>query len=219
MPATLSANRVPTLSSSAGEKEIEFEPEDHQTRSSDKVQLSGTKRLVGAKKIYKQGSTFERLFGEKMRLNPLEDRRSLYESRKGSLALMRKYTTTEMTGEQASASNPHQQKCFLLSKAIWGAEGIAFQSANGKSKESKKRVTKKRDLVSSRNRKNAQDGCKRGNMEKSPHVQNGPRCNLRLKKEPQEKMKKLHANELECQKIEDTLKGMNEVTSLIMAAD
>lgn len=39
------------------------------------------------------------------------------------------------------------------------------------------------------------------------------------KKEPQEKMKKLHANELECQKIEDTLKGMNEVTSLIMAAD
>ena len=39
--------------------------------------------------------------------------------------------------------------------AIWGAEGIAFQSANGKSKESKKRVTKKRELVSSRNAKHA----------------------------------------------------------------
>ena len=37
--------------------------------------------------------------------------------------MSRKYTTTEMTGEQASASasNPHQQKCFQLSKAIWGS--------------------------------------------------------------------------------------------------
>ncbi|CAN7083808.1 unnamed protein product, partial [Brassica oleracea var. botrytis] len=35
-PATVSANRVPTLSSS-GEKQIWSEPEDHQPRSSDKV--------------------------------------------------------------------------------------------------------------------------------------------------------------------------------------
>ena len=79
MPATISANRVQILSSSAGEKEIEFEPEDYQPRSSVKVQLSGRKLLVGgdsrnvsskgAKKIYKQGekmgSNFKRLFGEK----------------------------------------------------------------------------------------------------------------------------------------------------------
>ena len=51
------------------------------------------------------------------------------------------------------------------------------------------------------------------------------------KKGTQEKMKKLHANELECQKYEEMLKTMkdkcahdkiellNEVTSLIMAAD
>ncbi|CAF2266682.1 unnamed protein product [Brassica rapa] len=79
MPATTSANRVQILSSSACEKEIEFEPEDHQPRSSVKAQLSGRKRLVGgnssnmsskgAKKIYKQGekmgSSFKRLFGEK----------------------------------------------------------------------------------------------------------------------------------------------------------
>ncbi|KAF3582272.1 hypothetical protein DY000_02033836 [Brassica cretica] len=46
IPATVSANRVPTLSSS-GEKQIWSEPEDHQPRSSDKVQLSRRKRLVG----------------------------------------------------------------------------------------------------------------------------------------------------------------------------
>ena len=51
--------------------------------------------------------------------------------------------------------------------AIWGAQGIAFQFANGKSKESKKRVTKKLHLVSSRNGKNAQNGSKREDMENS----------------------------------------------------
>ena len=51
--------------------------------------------------------------------------------------------------------------------AIWGAEGIAFQSANGKSKESKKRLTKKPNLVSSGDGKNAQDGSKREDMENS----------------------------------------------------
>ncbi|WZZ45815.1 hypothetical protein YC2023_042074 [Brassica napus] len=64
IPATVSANRVPTLSSS-GEKQIWSEPEDHQPRSSDKVQLSrGSGWLEGVstdvsskrvKKIYKQG--------------------------------------------------------------------------------------------------------------------------------------------------------------------
>ncbi|WZZ64779.1 hypothetical protein YC2023_076149 [Brassica napus] len=92
IPATVSANRVPTLSSS-GEKQIWSEPEDHhQPRSSDKVQLSRRKRLVG-------GGLNRRIIDYNGK-NPLEDRRSLYNSM----------------------------------KAIWGAEGIAFQSANGKSK-------------------------------------------------------------------------------------
>ncbi|KAL0669452.1 hypothetical protein Bca4012_032156 [Brassica carinata] len=181
MPATISANRVQILSSSAGEKEIEFEPEDYQPRSSVKVQLSGRKLLVGgdsrnvsskgAKKIYKQGekmgSNFKRLFGEKDEIVLL-----IHE--------------------------------WLL--AIWGAEGIAFQSANGKSKESKKRVTTKPDLVSSRNGKNAQDGSKREDMENSFFLgMNFLKAKWTMmptgtKKETQEKMKKLHANELECEK-------------------
>ncbi|KAF3557870.1 hypothetical protein F2Q69_00015887 [Brassica cretica] len=157
MPATISANRVQILSSSAGEKEIEFEPEDYQPRSSVKVgsslvggDNSSNVSSKGAKKIYKQVV-------------------------KGYLA-------------------------------IWGAEGIAFQSANGKSKESKKRVTTKPDLVSSRNGKNAQDGSKREDMENSFFLgMNFLKAKWTMmptgtKKETQEKMKKLHANELECEK-------------------
>ncbi|CAN6830297.1 unnamed protein product [Brassica oleracea var. botrytis] len=121
MPATISANRVQILSSSAGEKEIEFEPEDYQPRSSVNVQLSGRKLLVGG------------------------DSRNV--SSKGAKKIYKQVV-----------------KGYL---AIWGAEGIAFQSANGKSKESKKRLTKKPDLVSSGDGKNAQDGSKREDMENS----------------------------------------------------
>ncbi|KAJ0234464.1 hypothetical protein HA466_0274800 [Hirschfeldia incana] len=230
----------------------------------------------------KNGSELRRLFRETDEIvllqsiidskgkNPLEDRRSLYEFIKGSLSndvtlrqfrdkihsMRRKYITKEMRGydEQASASNPHQQKCFQLSKAIWGAEGIAFESSNGKSKENERIVSKKLDLVSSRrsrNGKKAQEGSKRGDMEKSPHVEKEDadwdensfflgmdflkekwtKVTIETKKEIQEKMKKLHANELECQKYEEMLKVMkdkcahdkvellNEVTSLIMAVE
>ena len=60
--------------------------------------------------------------------------------------LKRKYKAKEKSGEQAaSASNPHQQKCFQLSKAIWGADGIAVES-----KESERGLTKKPDLVTPR---------------------------------------------------------------------
>ncbi|KAF3578587.1 hypothetical protein DY000_02033240 [Brassica cretica] len=154
MPATISANRVQILSSSAGEKEIEFEPEGYQPRSSVKVQLSERKLLVGGD---------SRNFKEKLQ------------------TMRRKYTTTEIAG-------------------------IAFQSANGKSKESKKRVTTKPDLVSSRNGKNAQDGSKREDMENSFFLgMNFLKAKWTMmptetKKETQEKMKKLHANELECEK-------------------
>ncbi|CAF2056241.1 unnamed protein product, partial [Brassica oleracea] len=104
IPATVSANRVPTLSSS-GEKQIWSEPEDHhQPRSSDKVQLSRRKRLVG-------GGLNRRIIDYNGK-NPLEDRRSLYNSMKGSLSfdvtlrqfkenlqtMIKKYTTTKMTG-------------------------------------------------------------------------------------------------------------------------
>ncbi|KAL0742162.1 hypothetical protein Bca4012_083675 [Brassica carinata] len=237
-----------------------------------------------AKKIHtqgeKMGSDLRRRFSEKDEIvllqsiidskgkNPLEDNRSLYESMKGSFSfdvtfvqftdkirtMRRKYRTKEMMGEETSASNPHQQKCFQLSKAIWGAEWIVFESANiGKSKESKREVSKKRDLVSprsSRNGKNAQDGSKRGDREKSPHVvtksdwdessffigmnflkEKWTKVPTETKKKTQEKMKVLHANELECQKYEEMLKDMkdkcehdkvellNEVTSLIMAVE
>ncbi|KAF2569357.1 hypothetical protein F2Q68_00026674 [Brassica cretica] len=160
MPATISANRVQILSSSAGEKEIEFEPEDYQPRSSVKVQLSERKLLVGG------------------------DSRNV--SSKGAKKIYKQVV-----------------KGYL---AIWGAEGIAFQSANGKSKESKKRLTKKPDLVSSRNGKNAQDGSKREDMENSFFLgMNFLKVKWTMmptetKKETQEKMKKLHANELECEK-------------------
>ncbi|KAL0773216.1 hypothetical protein Bca101_038367 [Brassica carinata] len=196
MPATISANRVQILSSSAGEKEIEFEPEDYQPRSSVKVQLSGRKLLVGgdsrnvsskgAKKIYKQGekmgSNFKRLFGEKDEIK----------------LRVNKLLLQILTNKSAFS-------CQRL-LAIWGAEGIAFQSANGKSKESKKRVTTKPDLVSSRNGKNAQDGSKREDMENSFFLgMNFLKAKWTMmptgtKKETQEKMKKLHANELECEK-------------------
>ncbi|CAN7033400.1 unnamed protein product [Brassica oleracea var. botrytis] len=77
IPATVSANRVPTLSSS-GEKQIWSEPEDHQQRSSDKVQLSRRKRLIG-------GGLNRRIIDYNGK-NPLEDTRSLYNSMKGSLS-------------------------------------------------------------------------------------------------------------------------------------
>ncbi|KAF2569356.1 hypothetical protein F2Q68_00026675 [Brassica cretica] len=175
MPATISANRVQILSSSAGEKEIEFEPEDYQPRSSVKVgsslvggDNSSNVSSKGAKKIYKQAEKMDQiskdfLFKEKLQ------------------TMRRKYTTTEIAG-------------------------IAFQSANGKSKESKKRVTTKPDLVSSRNGKNAQDGSKREDMENSFFLgMNFLKAKWTMmptgtKKETQEKMKKLHANELECEK-------------------
>ncbi|CAH8298146.1 unnamed protein product [Eruca vesicaria subsp. sativa] len=293
----------PSLSPSAGEKEIEFvssdeedhqhtiisseedEPEDPRPRSSSETQLSHWKRLSTnarskrAKKTYTQGkkigSDLRRLFSEKDEIvllqsiidskgkNPLEDNRLLYESMKGSFSVdvtlgqfreklrttKKKYTTKEMKGEKAFALNPHQQKCFQLSKAIWGAEGIACESANGKAKESKRRVTNKLDLVSSRNG-NAQDGRKREDMEKSPHgvtksdwdessfflgmdflKEKWTKLPTESKKTQLEKMKKLHANELECKKYEETLKVLkdqctqdkvellNEVTSLIIAAD
>ncbi|CAF2076097.1 unnamed protein product [Brassica napus] len=84
--------------------------------------------------------------------------------------MSRKYTTTEMTGEQASLRILINKSAFSCQRLFGGAEVIAFESAIGKSKESKKRVTKKHDLASSRNGKNAQDSSKRGDMEKSPHV-------------------------------------------------
>ncbi|WZZ53218.1 hypothetical protein YC2023_053325 [Brassica napus] len=268
----------------------EDEPEDPPPRSSGEAQLSGRKRLSEgisssnvsskrAKKGEKMG-TKNRRFSEKDEIvllqgivdykgkNPLEDKRSLYESMKGSFSfdvtldqfrdkirhMNNKYTAKERSGEQqASILNPHQQKCFQLSKAIWGADGIAFESANCKLKKSEGRVSKKRDLVSSLKGKKAQvaSNYKRGDMKKSSLVEKGSdwddessfflgmdflkekwtKVPAETKKETQEKMKKLHANELECQKYEEMLKTMkdkcahdkvellNEVTSLIMAAD
>ncbi|KAF8086730.1 hypothetical protein N665_0614s0014 [Sinapis alba] len=229
----------------------------------------------------KQQPCFRRVFSEKDEIvllqgivdfkgkNPLADKRPLYESIKGSFSfavtldqfkdkirsLMKKYTRIEMKGEEASVLNSHQQKCFQLSKAIWGAEGIAFEAAigsNNKSKESERRLTKKRELVTSRKGKSnnvQEDGSKRRDIKKSPLVEKESDWNensfflgmdflkekwskvpTETKKETQEKMKKLHANELECQKFEEMLKAMkdkcahdkvellNEVTSLIMAA-
>ncbi|KAH0885323.1 LOW QUALITY PROTEIN: hypothetical protein HID58_061419 [Brassica napus] len=171
MPATISANRVQILSSSAGEKEIEFEPEDYQPRSSVKVQLSGRKLLVGgdsrnvsskgAKKIYKQGekmgSNFKRLFGEKDEIT-VQGEASDYEEE------IYNYRNYGFCFKSSPTKVLSVVKGYL---AIWGAEGIAFQSANGKSKESKKRLTKKPDLVSSGDGKNAQDGSKREDMENS----------------------------------------------------
>ncbi|CAF1857863.1 unnamed protein product [Brassica oleracea var. botrytis] len=265
----------------------EDEPEDPPPRSSGEAQLSGRKRLSEgisssnvsskrAKKGEKMG-TKNRRFSEKDEIvllqgivdykgkNPLEDKRSLYESMKGSFSfdvtldqfrdkirhMNNKYTAKEKSGEQqASILNPHQQKCFQLSKAIWGADGIAFESANGKLKKSEGRVSKKRDLVSSLMGKKAQEGSKRGDTKNAPLVEKESdwdessfflgmdflkekwtKVPAETKKETQEKMKKLHANELECQKFEKMLKTMkdkcahdkvellNEVTSLIMAAD
>ncbi|KAG2287409.1 hypothetical protein Bca52824_047013 [Brassica carinata] len=198
--------------------------------------------------------------------NPLKYKRSFYQSMKGSFSfdvtlvqfkdkirnLKRKYKAKEKSGEQAasasaSASNLHQQKCFQLSKAIWGADGIAVES-----KESERGLTKKPDLVTPRKGKNnAQEGSKREDMDKSPLVEKEStdwdessfflgldflkekwtKVPSETKKGTQEKMKKLHANELDCQKYEEMLKTMkdkcahdkvellNEVTSLIMAAD
>ncbi|XP_033145531.1 probable transcription factor At1g66420 [Brassica rapa] len=162
-----------------------------------------------------------------------------------------------MRGGEASLLNPHEQKCFQLSKAIWGADGVAFESSisyNSQSKDSERRgLTKKCDLVTPRMGKNAQEASKRGDTKKAPLVEKESTGwddessfflgmdflkekwtkvpTTETTKGPQEKMKKLHANELECQKYEEMLKAMkdkcahdkvellNEVTSLIMAAD
>ncbi|KAG2307308.1 hypothetical protein Bca4012_083676 [Brassica carinata] len=267
----------------------EDEPEDPPPRSSGEAQMCGRKRLsegistnLNSKQAKKTGSntkqaSFRRLFSEKDEIvllqgivdykgqNPLEDKRSFYESMKGSFSfdvtlvqfadkirsLMRKYTRNEMRGEEvASVLDPHQQKCFQLSKAIWGAEGIAFEPAKGKSEKSVSK--KKRDLVTSRKAKNnnVQDGSQRRDMKRSPHVvtesdwdessfflgmdflkEKWTKVPTETKKETQEKMRKLHAHELECQRFEEMLKAMkdkcacdkvellNEVTSLIMATD
>ena len=111
-------------------------------------------------------------------------------------------------------------------------------------------MSKKPDLVSSLKGKKAQEGSKRGDTKNAPLVEKESdwdessfflgmdflkekwtKVPAETKKETQEKMKKLHANELECQKFEKMLKTMkdkcahdkvellNEVTSLIMAAD
>ncbi|KAG2287410.1 hypothetical protein Bca52824_047014 [Brassica carinata] len=249
-----------------------------------KKRLSSNASSNVAKRICTRGGkmgTDKRLFSEKDEIvllqgiidskgkNPLKNKRSFYQSMKGSFSfdvtlrqfsdkirhMQKLYTRNEMRGEQqASVLNPHQQKCFQLSKAIWGADGIAFESAissNSKSEESeRRRVTKKRDFVTSRKGKNVQEAIKRGDMEKSPYVEKESdwdessfflgmdflkekwtKVPAETKKETQEKMKKLHANELECQKFEEMLKVMkdkcardkvellNEVTSLIMAAD
>lgn len=191
--------------------------------------------------------------------NPLEDKRSFYESVKGSISfdvtldqfkdkiryLQKKYTAKEKSGEQASILNPHEQKCFQLSKAIWGAV---------ESDESERGLTKKPDLVTPRKgRNNAQEGDMK-KKKKSRLVVEKESADwddesafflgmdflkakwtkvppTESKKETQEKMKKLHASELECQKFEEMLKAMkdkcahakvellNEVTSLIMAAE
>ena len=122
----------------------------------------------------KMGTDHRRLFSEKDEIvllqgvidskgeNPLKYKRSFYQSMKGSFSfdvtlvqfkdkirnLKRKYKAKEKSGEQAasaSASNLHQQKCFQLSKAIWGADGIAVES-----KESERGLTKKPDLVTPR---------------------------------------------------------------------
>ena len=137
----------------------EGEPEDPPPRSSGEAQLLGRRistnvRSKRARKMYtqgeKMGTDHRRLFSEKDEIvllqgivdykgkNSLEDKRSLYESMKGSFSfdvtldqfrdkirhMNNKYTAKERSGEQqASILNPHQQKCFQLSKAIWGADG------------------------------------------------------------------------------------------------
>ncbi|KAG2307310.1 hypothetical protein Bca52824_027058 [Brassica carinata] len=200
--------------------------------------------------------------------NPLKDKHSFYQSMKGSFSfdvtfvqfvdkirnVKRRYKAKEKSGEEAYASSPHQQKCFQLSKAIWGAEGVAVESAissNSQSKESEKGLTKKPDLVTPRKGKNnVQNGSKGGGMKKSQYVEKESdwdessfflgldflkekwtKVPTVTKKETQEKMRKLHANELECQKFEEMLRVMkekcahdkvellNEGTSLIIAAD
>ncbi|KAG2287408.1 hypothetical protein Bca4012_032247 [Brassica carinata] len=180
--------------------------------------------------------------------NPLDYKRSFYQSMKGSFSfdvtldqfkekirsLKKKYTRNEMRGGEASLLNSHEQKCFQLSKAIWGADGVAFESAisynNSQSKESERGLTKKRDLVTPRKGKNAQEASKRGDTKKAPLVEKESDWGESsfflgmdflkekwtkvppsgTKKETQEKMRKLHANELECQKFEEMLKAMKD---------
>uniref|UniRef100_M4EH41 Glabrous enhancer-binding protein-like DBD domain-containing protein n=3 Tax=Brassica campestris TaxID=3711 RepID=M4EH41_BRACM len=239
---------------------------------SSESQPTGRKRLTTnsaisnvAKKVYTQGIIDSQV------KNPLDYKRRVYESMKGSFSfdvtldqfkvkigtLKKKYTRSEMRGGEASLLNPHEQKCFQLSKAIWGADGVAFESSisyNSQSKDSERRgLTKKCDLVTPRMGKNAQEASKRGDTKKAPLVEKESTGwddessfflgmdflkekwtkvpTTETTKGPQEKMKKLHANELECQKYEEMLKAMkdkcahdkvellNEVTSLIMAAD
>ncbi|KAL0669541.1 hypothetical protein Bca4012_032245 [Brassica carinata] len=237
----------------------EDEPEDPPPRSSGEAQLPGRKRLSEgisssnvsskrAKKGEKMG-TKNRRFSEKDEIvllqgivdykgkNSLEDKRSLYESMKGSFSF-------DVTLDQ------FRDKIRHMNNKYTAKERSAFESANCKLKKSEGRVSKKRDLVSSLKGKKAQEGSKRGDTKNAPLVEKESdwdessfflgmdflkekwtKVPAETKKETQEKMKKLHANELECQKFEKMLKTMkdkcahdkvellNEVTSLIMAAD
>ncbi|CAH8298189.1 unnamed protein product [Eruca vesicaria subsp. sativa] len=262
-------------SSSAGEKEMESEEEGHTIFSSEEDEPEDA---PPRKRLREGMSPIEieknRLFTDKDEIvllqgiidckgkNPFENKRTLYESLKGSFSfdvtldqfkvkiqnLKRSYRNKVMRGGEASCLNPHQQKCFQLSKLIWGAHGIAFESANGKlNKSERRRVSKKLDLVSPPKAKgrNVQEGSR--DMKKSPLVsdwdetaffvgmdflkEKWTKVSTETKKETHGKMKKLLANELECQKFEDMLKIMkdkcaqekvellNKVTSLIMASE
>ncbi|WZY88630.1 hypothetical protein YC2023_045365 [Brassica napus] len=232
-------------SSSASKKEIESEEEEGQhlhtifSSEEDEPPRSGFKEDVC-------GSSESQLTGRKR----LTTNSAISNFKVKIGTLKKKYTRSEMRGGEASLSNPHEQKCFQLSNAIWGADGVAFEcsiSYNSQSKDSERRgLTKKRDLVTPRKGK-------RGDTKKAPLVEKESTGwddessfflgmdflkekwtkvpTTGTKKETQEKMRKWHANELECQKFEDMLKVMrdkcardkvellNEVTSLIMAAD
>ncbi|XP_018480867.2 probable transcription factor At1g66420 [Raphanus sativus] len=224
----------------------------------------GTNRLPPCTRLFSEKDEIVLLQGlidSQGNNNPFEDRRPLYESMKASFSfdvtwaqfkkkiwsLKRKYTRTEMRGGVASFfRNPHEKRCFQLSKAIWGAV---------ESDESERGLSKKqRDLVTPlKGRNNAQEGDMK-KKKKSRLVVEKESADwddesafflgmdflkakwtkvppTESKKETQEKMKKLYASELECQKFEEMLKAMknkcahakvellNEVTSLIMAAD
>ncbi|XP_013633107.1 PREDICTED: mediator-associated protein 1-like [Brassica oleracea var. oleracea] len=181
----------------------EDEPEDPPPRSGSKKDVCGSSDQENLYARWELLTPcFTRLFSDKDEIvllqgiiidsevkNPLDYKRSFYQSMKGSFSfdvtldqfkekirsLKKKYTRNEMRGGEASLLNSHEQKCFQLSKAIWGADGVAFESAisynNSQSKESERGLTKKRDLVTPRKGKNAQEASKRGDTKKAPLVE------------------------------------------------
>ncbi|KAF3601603.1 hypothetical protein F2Q69_00036967 [Brassica cretica] len=214
MPATISANRVPTLSSSVGEKEIEFV-----CLKKGKEKLNKATRIPSfilmktSRKIINQGVPTS--FSCQGRSDRLEG----FQPTLGSKGVKKIYKQCEKMGSNSKRLFGEKDEIVLLQvqgeasdydcqRLFGGAEVIAFESAIGKSKESKKRVTKKHDLASSRNGKNAQDSSKRGDMEKSPHV---------VTKSDWNENSFFLGMKDKC--VHDKLELLNEVTSTIMAAD